>query len=260
LCAMLLRDRPWIAGLLAGLSCACVPSFELALPGALLALGKGHRLKAVLAGAVIIVLASMAAHGTLAGNARWGLEWQAFLHGLLVPAWPTHVCLGLALLFLLRDRPRGLALGLLAGAASTLLAIALLAFFEVVDPPYPRNLLFVPLFAWLGVLLATHARPAVVTLLAAAAAIEAAFLIVALRPGGDPNLHPYLRELNPAPMIRSSFEALECDASIAPLCELYAHGRPVRPLQAVPRSCASGSVHPERQIIVLQPGSRLLCY
>jgi hypothetical protein len=260
LCAMLLRDRPWIAGLFAGLSCACVPTFGLALPGALLALDKGKRWRAAVAGAGVIVPASIAAHGTLAGSARWGLQWQGFLHALLAPAWPAHLLLAAAVLFLWKDRPKGLALGLLGGVATTLLAIAVLAFFEVADPPYPRNLLFVPLFAWLAVLLATRARPAVLGLLAAAAAMEAAFLIAALRPHGDPNLHPYLRELTPAPLVSSSFETLECDFAIAPQCELFARGRRVLPLHAVPDACASGSVRVPGQAIVLQPGSRLLCY
>ena len=260
LCALLLRERPWIAGLLAGLSCACVPSFVLALPGALLALSKRDALKAAIAGAAVIVPASLAARGSLAATQRFGLIWPAFVHALLVPAWPAHLCLGLALLFLLRDRPRGLALGLLAACASALLAIAVLAFFELSTPPYPRNLLFVPLFGWLGVLIVTRARPAVVGLLGVSAAIEVAFLVFALRPGGDPNALPYLRELTPAPMVHGSFESLECDFPIAPQCKLYAHGRPVRALTAAPRDCSSGSFNAPSQTIVLQPGARLACY
>jgi hypothetical protein len=180
---------------------------------------------------------------------------------LLVPGWPGYACLALALLFLARDRPRGLALGLLAAVATTALGIVALALSTSLDPPYPRNVLFLPLFAWLGVLFATRARPAVVVLLAVSAAVEVACLIGAFRPGGDPNAHPYLHELNPVPMPREGFEWLECRFQIMPLCQLYAHNRPVRALLSVPETCASGKVRPDPgQSVVLGPGSRLLCY
>jgi hypothetical protein len=260
LCALLLRERPWIAGLLAGLSCACVPTFELALPGALLALDRRNWPKAIAAAALIIVPASIAARGTLGTTSQWGLTLWRFVPALVVPAWPSHVLLVLGLLFLVRDRPRGLALGLLGACASTLVAIVVLAFLGIVDAPYPRNLLFVPLFGWLAVLLATRARPAVVALLAAAAAVEAAYLVAAFRPSADPNVHPYLRELTPAPAPRAPFESLECDTPVALICELYAGARPVRPLAAVPATCATGSVRVPRQTVVMQPGARLACY
>jgi hypothetical protein len=260
--AVAAAERPVLAGILAGLSAGCVPTFGFALPGAALALPRGRFRAAVAAGLVVIatdgfILGKMAHQRQL-----WGLEWHYFLRSTFLPAWPAHLCLGLALLLLIKERPRGRALGLLGACASTFVVITVLTMFNVADPPYPRNLLFVPLFLWLAVLQASRARPAAVVLLCLAAAFEVRWLVQSVRPGGDPNLHPYLRELTPTPLSRAEdFDALSCAFQATPVCELYARGRPVHELTVVPPTCAAGSIRPPpTETVVLEPHARLLCY
>ena len=265
--ALALRDRPGRAGLLAGLSLACVPTFLLALPGLALALRAGRLRAALACGAVALVSYAGIFRQVLRQRELWGSTPQRFLESFFGQQWPSLLLLAVALALAapqLRHAPRH-AVALISSGAGFLLLAPLLAFLGILDAPYARNALFAPLFLWLGALLGTtgRARTAVAGCLALSAALVAAGLLSGLR---DPNRIPFLRELTPTPLQRSlglPFDALAVPDASLPLGQLYARGKPVLPLRETPRACGAGAIEPEplQEAVLLGGGAPLrLCY
>ncbi len=266
------RARPLRAGLLAGLAVACVPTFALALAGGSIALKSGRLRAAAVFAAVVAATYFAIAGEVFRQRSLWGTRPGLFLPGLIgFGHGPGQIVsmalLGIAAILVAMQRPpaQSLGLALLASAAGFVALVVVLGPLGLLDEPYPRNALFVPLFGWLGLLLLAQGRTrtAVAGLLGASAALGAVLLALAFRPGADPNRYPYLRSLTPSPLQRSLSLDFDSMAGDSMLAGLYARHKPIRPLETIPSVCFAGSIRPEpaQTVVLYRDGAPLLlCY